>query len=194
MPISYWLPPAVWMAVIAWFSSGTWSADNTQSMLGPILSWLAPSASPTQVTVLHGIVRKLAHLTEYGILAALWFRAFARGARLSRPWSAAAALALTVGWAGLDEFNQSFLPRRSGSPWDVLIDTTGALLALVAGLRDWRSATDLATATLLWLAAAGGATLLLVNTATGVGSGALWLTVPAASLALVALKLSRRIE
>lgn len=191
MPVSYWLPPVVWMAVIAWFSTGTWSADNTQSMLRPILSWLAPSASQAQVAILHGFVRKLAHLTEYGILAALWFRAFAGGARLSRAWSAVAALGLAVGWAGLDEFHQSFVPRRTASPWDVLIDSTGALLALVAGLCDWRRSTDIATTTLLWIAAVGGAALLVVNTASGVGSGTLWITVPAASLALLALKLRR---
>jgi hypothetical protein len=42
------------------------------------------------------------------------------------------------------------------------------------------------TSLLLWLAAAGGAVALAVNYATGVPSGHLWVTVPAAALVLAA--------
>lgn len=191
MTLRYWLPPVIWMALIAWFSTGMWTSDHTQAMLVPLLSWLVPSATPTQVLTLHAFVRKLAHLTEYAVLAALWFRAFALGAGLSHTSSTIGALSITVSWAGLDEFHQIFVPGRTPSAWDVLIDSTGAFLALVAGLCDWRSSTEAATATFLWIAALGGAALVAVNAGIGVGAGTLWLTVPAASLVLVALKLRR---
>jgi VanZ family protein len=29
--------------------------------------------------------------------------------------------------ASADEFHQTFLPNRTGSPWDVLLDCTGAI-------------------------------------------------------------------
>jgi VanZ family protein len=29
--------------------------------------------------------------------------------------------------ASLDEFHQTFLPNRTGSPWDVLLDCCGAM-------------------------------------------------------------------
>ena len=33
----------------------------------------------------------------------------------------------------LDEFHQSFVPSRTSSPWDSLLDTTGAAFAQLAG-------------------------------------------------------------
>jgi VanZ family protein len=40
-------------------------------------------------------------------------------------------LLITVGYAGLDEWHQSFVPLREPSVRDVMIDGTGALLAQV---------------------------------------------------------------
>jgi len=37
------------------------------------------------------------------------------------------ALLGTAMTASADEFHQSFLPNRTGSPWDVLLDCGGAL-------------------------------------------------------------------
>ncbi len=33
--------------------------------------------------------------------------------------------------AALDEFHQSFVPSRTASPWDALLDTTGAAAAQI---------------------------------------------------------------
>jgi VanZ family protein len=40
---------------------------------------------------------------------------------------AALALLGTATIASLDEWHQTFLPNRTGSPWDVLLDCCGAL-------------------------------------------------------------------
>jgi VanZ family protein len=74
------------------------------------------------------ILRKLAHMTEYGLLALLWWRALGR---------LAPAVAITLLYAVSDEFHQSFVDGRHGSPVDVLIDATGVLLAIVAFVA-WR--------------------------------------------------------
>jgi VanZ family protein len=39
------------------------------------------------------------------------------------------ALAIAAAYSALDEFHQSFVPSRTASPWDSLLDTTGAATA-----------------------------------------------------------------
>jgi VanZ family protein len=34
--------------------------------------------------------------------------------------------------ASADEYHQTFLPNRTGSPWDVLLDCCGAIVLLLA--------------------------------------------------------------
>jgi len=89
-------------------------------------------------------VRKCAHVTEYAVFAWLLWRAFRKPARQdSRPWTwkhAFAAWTCAALFAASDEFHQAFVPNREPSPRDVLIDSTGAALALLAiwALGHWR--------------------------------------------------------
>ena len=69
------------------------------------------------------ILRKLAHMTEYGVLFLLWLRA------LGRPARPAVAAAVTIAYAASDEWHQSTVPTRHGTPTDVLIDAVGVLIA-----------------------------------------------------------------
>jgi VanZ family protein len=60
-----------------------------------------------------------------------------------RPWrwpDAAFAFVVAVAFAASDEWHQSFVPSRQGSPWDVLLDAGGAAVALVGlwRLGRWR--------------------------------------------------------
>jgi VanZ family protein len=128
----YWLPPLVWMVLIWGFSSDLGSAENTSGVFAWIVTALFPWATPAQIALAHALVRKLGHLTEYAVLAALWFRAFHTGHRLQSAPGALAALALSVAWAIADELHQGLVPSRRGSPFDVMLDTTGAALALLA--------------------------------------------------------------
>jgi len=182
----YWLPPLLWMAVIVGFSTDAGSSEHTESWLLPFLRTFAPWATPALLEALHGLTRKLAHLSEYAILAALWLRAFVRGRNLSPRPAGLLALAISVAWAILDELHQSFVPSRTASLADVLVDTVGALIALTVAHVGWRQVVDRTTMALLWIALIGGAGFLLVNTILGIPSGPLWLTAPAAGLALVA--------
>jgi len=192
VPFKHWLPPTLWMAVIMWLSSDVGSAEHTGDWLLPLLHWLAPWATPAQLDALHGLVRKGAHITEYAVLAALWYRAFARGRRVAPRTAAAIAFAISLGWAVLDEARQSLVPTRTASARDVAIDGVGALLAvLVAGLG-WRDAVDRATTLLLWTGFVGGTVFLVLNALTGVASGALWLTAPLAAILLVARSMYAR--
>ena len=135
--VRYWLPSLLWMALIWGLSSDPESAAHSSRLLLPFLKWLFPWATPAQIELAHGLARKLGHLVEYAILAALWFRTLRGERRLALPASAWTALAISVAWAILDELHQSTVASRTASATDVMIDTVGATLAaLVARLRD----------------------------------------------------------
>ena len=183
--LTIWLPPLAWMAVILWLSTGDFSAENTGGVLRPLLQWLFPWATASQLTALHELIRKAAHVTEYAVLAALWFITLSRERRWSARKAAWAAFLIAIGWACVDELHQATEPSRTASIGDVAIDTAGALAASVVAWRGWR-VTAVVTTVLLWTAALGGAIVIAINLATGVRSGVLWVTVPfAAALLLV---------
>jgi VanZ family protein len=173
------------MAVIVGFSTDAASSEHTESWLLPFLRTLAPWATAAQLEALHWLTRRLAHLSEYAILAALWLRALTRGRGLTPRNAGLLALAISAAWAALDELHQSFVPSRSASVADVALDTVGALTAVAVAGLGWRRVADRTTTALLWTALIGGAAFLLVNAFLGVPSGGLWLTVPAAAMALV---------
>ena len=77
-PVSRWLPVIVWAGVIWTLSSDAFSGDHTSGLLVPLLNVLLPGASPATLLAAHAAVRKLAHVTEYAVLAVLVFRALAR--------------------------------------------------------------------------------------------------------------------
>jgi VanZ family protein len=103
---SRWLPVLVWAGVIFGFSS-------------------IPSLS-THLGTWDLILRKAAHMTEYAILAVLLRRATG-----SPGW----AFVIAVAYAATDEFHQTFVPGRHGSPVDVGIDAIGALIGLAVVRR-----------------------------------------------------------
>lgn len=189
MSVKHWLPPVLWMALILILSSDVGSAEHTEHWLVPLLRLAASWATPTQIEALHGLVRKGGHLTEYAVLASLWYRAFARGRRLGPPSAAAMAFAISLVWAIVDETRQSFVPSRTASAKDVAIDGIGALLAMLVATLGWRTVIDRTTTLLLWTALLGAIAFLILNTLTDIPSGILWLTPPLAALLLVARKI-----
>jgi len=90
---------------------------------------------------LHHLIRKSAHLGEYFLFGLLVFRGF-RGGRpgWTTEW-AVRAVAVAAGWAALDELHQAFVPSRSPSMMDVMIDTCGAIAGqiVLAGVLLLRS-------------------------------------------------------
>ena len=130
----YWLPVVVWMALIFLMSTNLGSAANTSRFIEPLLRWLIPHISPHTIREIHFYIRKSAHLGEYAVLGWLLWRAL----RQTRPvapsrtrWKiAVAALLMSAAYAATDEFHQSFVPTRTASARDVMIDTCGALIGL----------------------------------------------------------------
>jgi VanZ family protein len=82
------------------------------------------------------LLRKLAHVTEYALLTLATWRA-ARGLRPHWPPSAHLALAAAVSllYAGTDEWHQTFIEDRNGTPVDVLIDSIGIAIGCAVAER-----------------------------------------------------------
>jgi len=122
----------VWLAFIAFASSVEFSAENTSRIIRPLLLWLFPNISEARIAFVHFLTRKTAHFTEFAVLGLLSARAFSVSSQymLRRMWFFAGLL-LVVVWALLDEFHQSFVPSRTASLYDSMIDIAGGLTALI---------------------------------------------------------------
>lgn len=126
--LRYWLPAIVWIVVIFVASTDLMSAQHTSRFIGPFLRWFVPDITAENIAAVQLVVRKAAHVTEYAILAALLLRAL-RGTRPApRGRDAALAAAVAVTCAAADEYHQSFVATRTGSPVDVTIDAIGAVI------------------------------------------------------------------
>jgi VanZ family protein len=107
--INVWIPVVLWAGLIFALSA----VPNLGTGLG---TW-------------DFVLRKIAHTLEYAILGALVFRATRR---------APVAIALASAYAVTDEFHQTFVGGRHGSPVDWLIDTAGVLIGVAVASRVWR--------------------------------------------------------
>ena len=118
------------MAVIFFASTDLMSAEHTSRFLTPFLRWLNPDISPAAIAQAHLLVRKAAHVIEYAILAGLLFRAL-RGLVAGFWWRGVTAFVPAMIFAVADEYHQSFIPSRTGSPTDMLIDCGGAAVGIL---------------------------------------------------------------
>jgi VanZ family protein len=105
-----WLPPVLLMGLIFFFSA--------QPSLDSGLGWI------------DSVGRKLVHFGEYALLCFLWWRLLR--ARLPDRRAALAAFLISTLYAATDEFHQSFVDGRHGTPVDWAIDTAGAAAAAIA--------------------------------------------------------------
>jgi VanZ family protein len=129
--IRRWAPPILWAALIWFFSTRYFSADQTSSWIVPILHKIAPSLSREALAAAHYAIRKAAHFTEYFILGLLLLRALRSEERRWRLQWALIALAIAACYASVDEIHQAFVATRTPSARDSLIDISGAFAAQV---------------------------------------------------------------
>ncbi len=120
-----WLFLLIWMIIIFLFSNQANSGEITHNVIQNIIPL------PTNITnIINFIIRKMAHLTEYFILAILTIN-------LLKEYTTKQNIIIIVSiifcftYATTDEFHQSFIANRTSSFKDVLIDTTGSLIAII---------------------------------------------------------------
>lgn len=125
----------LWMGVIFVFSAQTGAISGGTSgrilkvfigIFYPNFDSLSPDLQSSIMSVWHTVIRKVAHFSEYAVLAALSANAI-RTYNLSRALKFAIPVGVGFLYAVSDEIHQLFVADRAGSPKDVLIDTSGAL-------------------------------------------------------------------
>ena len=103
----YYLPLILWAGLIFYFSS-------------------LPNLKSNFPEVWDLILRKTAHLIEFGVLVVLALRIGLRGEKAkSRKWVYIVALLFCLLYAVSDEYHQSFVGGRAMTLRDVLIDSLG---------------------------------------------------------------------
>jgi len=126
--ISAWLPVVVGICVILMESTTIFGSDHTSRPLRLIFESIFGPVESARWEDIHHYIRKSGHFLGYGLIGLAWLRAWWMTLPQSRfIQDARLALLGTALVASADEWHQSFLPNRTGSPWDVLLDCTGAI-------------------------------------------------------------------
>jgi len=131
-----WWPAAVWVGLIAFESTDFFSSGNTGSMLYTLLTRLFGDINLYHFLIFHHLLRKTGHCVGYGMLSLLLLRGWRatldhQNVQLGR--TAVFSWLGTVFVAAMDEWHQSFIPSRTGTWRDVVLDSSaGAVFLLVA--------------------------------------------------------------
>lgn len=108
--VRFWLPVVIWAVIIFLLSA-------------------RPTPRATQIFWQDFIVKKSAHVLEYGIFTTLLYRALKEGG-MEKKEAGVSSVILAVLYGVSDEFHQSFTPGRESTVRDVIFDTIGAILAI----------------------------------------------------------------
>jgi len=118
--------------LIYYLSTAGFGSSFTRLILSQILSLFQIQVSSGTFDFLNFLMRKLAHLTEYAVLAQLLYVSLLKGGELEwRPRAAFWSAVIAGAYSLTDEFHQLFVPNRTASLVDCAIDTTGAILGLL---------------------------------------------------------------
>jgi len=141
-----WAPVVIAIAVICTESTDLFSSQNTSGWLRPVVERLFGHFNDATWANVHHYIRKTGHFVGYGTVGFTFLRAWLytldrRGPRPLLAWrlrSSLLAILSTALIASGDELHQTFIPSRSGSPLDMLLDTSGACtLCLLVWLLCW---------------------------------------------------------
>ena len=128
----WWAVTIAWAILIFYLSTQGFGTDFSRAFLAWGLEILHLHVSPHSFDLLHALLRKLAHLTEYAIFALLLYGPPGEGAqRLWRPRRAALCIVAAALYSLTDEFHLLWVPGRHGSLIDCALDTLGATLAML---------------------------------------------------------------
>ena len=129
-----WWPGIVWIGLIAFESTDFFSSEHTSSVLYTISTFLFGHIDLYKFLVFHHYLRKTGHVVGYGLLCLLLLRGWwATLGRLQNLLVRAALLAWlgTTVVAAMDEWHQSYIPSRTGTWHDVVLDSTAGLVFLL---------------------------------------------------------------
>jgi len=137
------LPAGVWIGLIAFESTDFLSAQHTGSMLYTLLTRLFGEVNLYDFLIFHHYLRKTGHVIGYGMLSLLLLRGWRATFGQTRALLWRTALLSWLGTAfvaSMDEWHQSFIPSRTGTWRDAVLDSmAGLVFLLVAYFKLWRS-------------------------------------------------------
>jgi VanZ family protein len=114
------------------------SSKNTGSMLYALLTRLFGPINLYDFLIFHFYLRKTGHVVGYGMLALLLLRGWRATLGYSRDLLIRASVLSWIGTAfvaAMDEWHQSFIPSRTGTIHDVILDSiAGLIFLLIANL------------------------------------------------------------
>jgi VanZ family protein len=126
------LTTLAWAVLVFYLSTERFGSDFSQGLVAQALTLLHINVSPRTAHILDTLLRKFAHLTEYGILALFVYGSFAQEQPFRWRLRQAICCISIVGLYSLtDEFHQRFVPGRHASLVDCGIDVAGAAIAIV---------------------------------------------------------------
>jgi hypothetical protein len=128
-----WWPAAVWIGLISIESTDMFSSNNTGSMLYALLTRIFGPIDLYDFLIFHHYLRKTGHVVGYGMLALLLLRGWRATLGYSRELLMRASVLSWIGTAfvaSMDEWHQSFIPSRTGTVRDVILDSVAGLVFL----------------------------------------------------------------
>jgi VanZ family protein len=126
--LGVWLPVAVGVFIIYMESTEAFGSDHTSQPLRLLYEAILGPVSSERWETVHLIIRKCGHFLGYGLIGLAWLRAWWMTLPRSRfLHDALLGLLGTALVASCDEWHQTYLPNRTGSVRDVLLDCTGAI-------------------------------------------------------------------
>ncbi|MBS4174547.1 VanZ family protein [Bacillus sp. FJAT-49736] len=116
----FWWIIAVFMCCLIFYFTGTQAStgSHTQQIIEKLTG-----LSPDKAETINFYFRKATHLTAFGFLGICFFMALKKKAFLA--WE------ITTIYAATDEYHQSFVPGRTASFKDVIIDSCGCIIAIL---------------------------------------------------------------
>jgi VanZ family protein len=136
----------VWIGLISVESTDMFSSQNTGSLLYGLLTRIFGEINFQQFEVFHFYLRKGGHVLGYGMLALLLLRGWRATFGPALAWLNKEMLLAWIGTtfvAGLDEWHQTFIPSRTGTVRDVVLDSiAGVIFLLMAYLWLLRAEED----------------------------------------------------
>lgn len=134
--IKYWIPVIVLLGVIFWMSGGDFTDGRTSEFFFPKIKAMFPGLSPEEVTFIHEVIRKFAHIVEYFLLGLLLSLAVHRSSlKISGIKKIVLIIVLLILFALGDELRQSLVALRRASLVDVGLDMVGGFIGLLVAAR-----------------------------------------------------------
>ena len=121
-----WIATTAWAGLIFYLSTQKFGSSFSEGLLKEALGSVHWHVSAYTFEILHLLIRKLAHLTEYGILGLLLYGSLEWEPQMS--WNfrrMVLALLIVAAYSLTDEFHQLFVPGRGASLVDCGIDIAG---------------------------------------------------------------------